>query len=117
MQPLFDLYSSAGWYSRYENTIGLIQARGGAEVASFRTSALCVYLRTNIGWDTKADFYNRIIELGPGLQFIPHRSWGMSITVEGLRGFYWSGSRADSPYGSAYSSIRIFLLFERPLCL
>jgi hypothetical protein len=116
IQPLADLFTSAGWYSRYDNVIGLLQGRAGAEFASYRASAASIFLRANIGWDTMGDFYNRVVELGPGVSIVPHRSWGLSFAVEALRGFYWSSTAAASPYGPAYTSVRIYILFDRPLC-
>ena len=116
LHPLADLFGSAGWYTRYSNGIVLLQGRAGAEVASYRTAAASLFLRANVGWDTRGDFYNRVFEIGPALRVTPHRTWGFSLEVDVLRGFYWSRTAADSPYGSAYTSIRLFLVFERPLC-
>lgn len=114
--PFADVYASFGYYSRYENGLGYMQARAGCRLLTYRHSALDLYARVNIAADTEGDFYNNVLEAGPGLSVVPEYTWGMSLTVEYLRGTYWSANQQGNPYGKTYTSVRIFLLFDRFLC-
>ena len=114
---LAEIYGSFGYYSRYSNGIGYGQGKMGSRVLTYRTSALDVYVTVAASVDTRRDFFNNIVERGAGVSVLPHTPWGLRLTAEFLRGTYWSNNQSDNPYGKTYTSVRIFLLFDRFLCL
>ncbi|MDH3252564.1 MAG: tetratricopeptide repeat protein, partial [Ignavibacteria bacterium] len=114
--PFADFYSAVGYYSRYSNVIGYGHGRGGARIATSGPASLDVYLRADLSGDTDRAFYNNIAELSVGARVIPDYRWGLSILLEQHRGTYWGSSTTARPYERYYSSFRIFLVLDKPLC-
>jgi tetratricopeptide (TPR) repeat protein len=115
--PFLNGYSSFGYYSRYHNAIGYLQVRAGTRAAALHRSALDVYTRGNLSFDTKHDFYNNTLEAGLGIAVVPDYTWGLSIAADFLWGTYWSAEQKGNIYGKNYKSVRISILFDRFLCL
>ena len=114
--PFADFYSSLGYYSRYDNSIGYLQGRAGGRILEYMYSAADVYLRVDASFDTRGDFFNNIAEAGAGVRIIPNPWWGVALAVEWRRGMYWQDDQAANPYDRYYSSVRVFLLFDRFFC-
>lgn len=114
-KPLLDFYSSVGYYSRYKNVIGYAAIKGGLRFFEWKKSAIDFYLRINVARDIEKEFYNNIIEFGPGLRFVPHHTFGLSFLAEFYRGNYLKVSSLPIPYNLSYNSFRFYLIFGRAL--
>lgn len=113
LSPFADMYASFGYYSRYQDAIGYLQARAGLRVLEVSRAAGDVYLRADFVRDTEKQFYNNEIEGSLGFRLIPDVHWGFYVVAEFHRGTYWEVSPAPIPYDSYYSSFRLFLIFDR----
>ena len=115
--PLFaDVYASFGYYTRYRNAIGYLQTRIGTRLLERGNSALDIYVRGDLTGDTERDFFNNTAEAGLGFRVIPDHRWGLIFSAEFHRGTYWGSSRIPNPYGSPYSSLRLYVILDRFLC-
>ena len=111
-----DWYGSFGYYSRYDNGIGYLQARAGLRLLEYKYSAADLYLRVDGSIDTRGDFFNNIAEAGVGLRLIPNPWWGAAVAVEYRRGYYWQREQGTNPYDRYYNSVRFYILFDRFFC-
>jgi hypothetical protein len=111
--PWADMYSSFGYYSRYEDGIGYLQGRLGLRVLEVSKTAGDVYLRGDLVRDTEKLFYNNEVEGSVALRLIPDVDWGFYLAAEFHRGTYWDVGGPPVPYDSYYSSFRFFLIFDR----
>lgn len=114
-KPLADIYTSFGYYSRYQNGIGYGAGRVGARVLEWRTSALDCYGRLDAVRDTRRKYYNNTVEWGGGIRIIPDHSFGLSILAEYHRGRYFPVTNSAMTPNLFYNSFRFFLIFERVL--
>lgn len=114
-KPLADIYTSFGYYSRYQNGIGYGAGRVGARFIEWKTSALDVYGRLDAVRDTRRKYYNNIVEWGGGIRIIPDLSFGVSILAEYHRGRYFPVTNSTMTPDLFYNSFRFFLIFERAL--
>jgi tetratricopeptide (TPR) repeat protein len=113
LKPWCDLYSSVGYYTRYDNIISYSNGRVGTRLAEIGYSSFDLYLRTNFAWDSERQFYNNILEGGPGFRLVPHYSWGIAVLAEMYRGFYWDRSLPMGGRERWYSSLRVHLVIDR----
>jgi tetratricopeptide (TPR) repeat protein len=118
--PFIDLYASAGYYSRYKNSIGSVQLRAGLRPLEVANTVADVYTVGSIVLDTEHEFYNNLVEGGIGARFTPHVGWGLHVAAEYRRGMYLDVSdiataRRVALYDRAYESFRFFVIFERSL--
>jgi hypothetical protein len=111
--PWVDLYSSTGYYARYENVISYSNIRVGTRIAEAGYSSFDFYLRGNVAFDTEREFYNNVLEGGLGLRITPHHSWGIALLAEAHRGFYWDRALPTGGLDRWYHSFRLFLVFDR----
>lgn len=118
VRPAFlaDVYSSFGYYTRYSNGIGYLQAKAGVRFLEYRYSAFDAYGRIDASIDTQGDFYNNIAEVSLGIRFIPNHWWGASLALQFHRGVYWQEDQSENPFDKYYNSVRVFLTFDRFLC-
>jgi len=118
VRPAFfaDVYTSFGYYTRYSNGIGYLQAKAGVRFLEFRYSAFDAFARIDAAIDTRGDFYNNIAEASLGVRFIPNHWWGASLALQFHRGVYWQENQAENPHEKYYNSVRVFLTFDRFLC-
>jgi len=117
LKPLVETYWSLGYYSRYENAIGYGQLRVGLRTLNWKYTVLDVYLRGDIAGDTRRVFYNNVAEASVGVRLIPHHSRGLSILAEYHRGMYWDQGIPTGLLNRSYNSLRLFIVFDRPLSL
>ncbi len=110
-----DVYVMYGYYSRYANTIGSLQARAGLRIAEYRAASFDLYLRGDVIGDSRRDYYNNVAEASVGARIVPDLGWSLAILAELHRGTYWGSSGIPNPYGG-YTSFRLFLVFDRFLC-
>lgn len=115
MDLLLDCYTSAGYYTRYDNVIGYLQGRAGVRFLSWNYSTADLYARGDLVWDTRREFYNNLAEISAGLRVIPHQAWGLQVLVEHHVGRY-VGPLTGNPFGRSYHSTRLFLILDRFFC-
>lgn len=87
-EPLLDVYSSVGYYSRYKNAIGYLQGRAGVRVFEWTCSAADLYVRSMYIKDTEREYYNNQIDAAIGLRILPIYNWDLYIMAEYYRGLY-----------------------------
>ena len=82
---LTDLSADVSWYERFDkNVIGYMQLREGFRVGSLATKAVDFFARGWVGYDSRADFFNRAAEIGGGVALRPGH--GFVFLVEGIAG-------------------------------
>lgn len=108
-----DVYSSFGYYSRYQNAIGYHQARAGVRALEWMYSSVDVYLRGDFVIDTQREFFNNVIEGSVGLRLIAYQPWGIAMLAEFHQGSYWGD---QAPVEHSYHTFRFFLIVDRTLC-
>jgi hypothetical protein len=114
--PFADFYTSIGYYSRYSNVIGYGLGRAGVRLATSGHASVDVYIRTDLNGDTDRAFYNNVAEISAGLRVTPDYRWGLTMLIEQHRGTYWGSTARPVSYDRQYSSFRIFLILDKPLC-
>ncbi len=113
LSPLLDVYSSIGYYSRYKNIIGYLQARAGVRVFEVGYTGMDIYVRGGLVRDTEKEFYNNQFDGAVGIRLIPDVTWGLYFAAEFQRGYYWNVGTTYNPYDSYFSSFRFFIIFQR----
>ncbi len=111
--PFVDLYSSFGYYSRYDNGIGYLQLRGGVRAVEVSRTVADLYARLDLVRDTEKEFFNNLVEIGGGMRLTPNVDWGLHFACEYHRGMYWVVSDREIPYDLSYNSVRLMVIFER----
>jgi len=90
-----NVYGDLGVYSRYDrNWIGYFRIREGLRVIEKNKAVLDVFAQ---GWfvgDSNDDFFNNLVEYGPGIQFVPNHQWNFAVRFTTLKGTYL---RVNSP--------------------
>ncbi|MBI5477049.1 MAG: tetratricopeptide repeat protein [Ignavibacteriales bacterium] len=119
LDPLLDLYSSIGYYSRYDNAIGYLQARAGARIFEWKYSAIDLYVRSMFIKDANRDFYNNQIDAGIGLRVLPYSGWDLYIMPEYYRAMYLDGVRSiyndiQEKIGTEkyFGGFRLFIIYD-----
>ncbi|MBI1805110.1 MAG: tetratricopeptide repeat protein [Ignavibacteriae bacterium] len=123
--PTFDLYGSVGAYSRYKNTIGYLQIKGGVRVMEVSRTVLDIYAKANFARDAAInlfenepsvkpkEYYNNLDEFGVGARVTPNVDWGLYLVGEYLRGLYSIEAMVPSSRDRYYDSFRVYLIFDR----
>ncbi len=101
-------YADLGVYSRYDrNWIGYGRVREGVRLIEKGRSALDGYVQFSGALDSNDDFYNNIVEFGPGLAWIPDHRQNIVLRATRLRGHYLKVNGVDAnPYGRNYWDTR-----------
>jgi hypothetical protein len=65
--------------------------------------------------DSGRDFFNNLVEAGFGVGFVPRQKWGIKLTAEYMRGFYFGLQRRGepNPYGPRYGDFRLALIYGK----
>ena len=90
------------------------QAHEGFRLFQFGPNAgFDAYAVENLSWDVRGNYFDNLIELGPGARWLwrPHRGWEVVLRTEWLNGFYFGRGRdafAVAPR-SHYDEIRAAL--------
>ncbi|MDI6765610.1 MAG: hypothetical protein QME52_02115 [Bacteroidota bacterium] len=111
--PFADIYTSVGYYSRYQNSIWYLQGRFGYRIIEASYTAFDIYSKGNLVRDTGKEFYNNLVEGGIGIQVIPNIEWGVYLSAEYDVGQYLNYIGSPNPYKRYYSMYRFFIIFER----
>lgn len=103
-----DVFADASWYNRYRNSILY-----GTAIQLFnipredRKRGWDYYGRLNLSADTDNEFFNNILEVGPGIRYLTGLPLNLTVFAEALGGLYTRGN----PDGSdTYGDLRIGLL-------
>ena len=116
--PVGELYFDVSYYNRFRhNVIGYLQAREGLRLLQAQQTSLEAYGRLNIIKDTGHDFFNNLTEAGVGLGFVPKQKWGVKLTAEALRGYYFGLNRPGerNPYAPQFNDFRVALIYGKYL--
>ena len=109
-----DVGADFSYYQRYASWIGYGQAHEGFRLFQFGPNAgFDAYAVENLSWDVRGNYFDNLIELGPGARWLwrPHRGWEVVLRTEWLNGFYFGRGRdafAVAPR-SHYDEIRAAL--------
>lgn len=111
-----DLYADAIYYSRYTDWIGTARFRPGIELVRYGSTSVFFYYKIFLIQDTNRDFYNNLVEYGPGIAFTPSDRYNLTIRYECLNGHYLpAGGRYKNPYSINYhnnvSQLNIYIRF------
>ncbi len=101
-KPVGDFYGDISFFSRYDNNIiGQLRLRQGLRVLEWGNSSVDVYLKGQYFFDRKHEFYNNVLEFGPGISFVPYNRFPFAIRVERIRAQYLHvNSPTPIPYGN-----------------
>ncbi len=125
LQPVLDIYTSLGAYSKYKNTIGYLQIKGGLRALEVSKTTANVYAKLNFARDWAVnilrsdasikpkEYYNNINEWGAGIRVTPNVDWGVYLDLEALRGMYSHRSLLPSSREQYYSGWRLYLILDR----
>jgi hypothetical protein len=125
MVPTLDVYSSLGAYSKYKNTIGYLQVKGGIRAAEVSKTVVDCYVKINLAHDVALnilrpdasvrpkEYYNNILEWGGGVRLTPEVDWGIYLVAEAFRGVYTNESLLPPSRDRYYSSCRLSLIIDR----
>lgn len=111
-----EAYSDISYYSRYgQNMIGYVQLKQGVSVPARGFVPFQLFLAENVVKDSRSDFYNNVVEAGPGLRFVPFRALRHAqVQAEYLRGYYLTdGHRTKNPSGPNYDDFRVFIIWGK----
>lgn len=102
-----DWFADAGadfsYYKRYADWIGYGQTHEGFRVFQLGSHAgFDMYAVQNISWDARGNYFDNLVELGPGLRWLwaPRRGLEVVLRGEWLKGYYMGrddrGTRGNS---------------------
>jgi tetratricopeptide (TPR) repeat protein len=123
--PILDVYTSLGSYSKYKNTIGYLQLKGGVRPLEVSKTVFDVYGKLNFARDwavnilrdnasIKAkEYYNNIDEWGLGCRITPNVDWGVYLDAEYLRGVYSHADLLPADRDRYYNSFRFYIIIDR----
>lgn len=111
-----NLYASAIYYSQFNNdVIGDFRFNEGVRILQFRAATITPYITGHLILDTQHQFYNNILEIGPGIAFRPTTRYNFVLKLEALKGFYLPvNSPSVNPYGPTYRNnvVQLVSYFE-----
>ncbi len=112
----FDWFIEAGgdaaYYTRLPDFIVYLQSRQGVRLVQFgKAAALDAYALENLTFDSKGNYYDNFVEIGPGVRLVtaPVKATTLSTNLEYLGGAYL-GRNANNTRGSTgatYSDFRV----------
>ena len=111
-EPLLDVYSSVGYYSRYKNVIGYLQGRAGIRVFEMAYSAADLYVRSMFVKDSEREFYNNQLDAGIGLRILPVYNWDLYIMTEYYRGMYVENIVRPADFSKYFGGFRLFIIYD-----
>jgi TolA-binding protein len=113
-----DWFADAGanfsYYDRFSSWIGYGQAHQGFRMFQVGPrSAVDAYAVENISWDVRGNYFDNLIELGPGARwlYVPRRGIEIVLRTEYLNGIYFGRDDRDTRGGadSSYDDFRVGL--------
>ncbi len=113
-----DWFADAGadfsYYDRFASWIGYGQAHQGFRLVQLGPkAALDAYAVENISWDVRGNYFDNLVEIGPGARLLwaPRRGWEIVLRAEWLNGFYLGRDDRHTRDGAAgqYDDFRVGL--------
>ncbi|MDP3120071.1 MAG: hypothetical protein Q8N01_06625 [Sulfuricurvum sp.] len=101
-----NLYMDVSYYSRYDDMIGYFRYRDGLSIFEKEKQQWFLFGRVFVAADSKGEYYNNIIEVGPTLSYVPDYQMGLSIEADIIKGYY-IGPMGSNPYGTNYDDFRL----------
>ena len=86
-----DMGADFSYYQRYANCIGYGQAHQGFRLFQLGSRlGFDLYAVQNLSWDTRGNYFDNLVELGPGLRWLwaPRRGLEVVLRGEWLKGYY-----------------------------
>ncbi|MBA3958243.1 MAG: hypothetical protein H0X51_07620 [Parachlamydiaceae bacterium] len=107
ISQLGDLNADFSYYSRYRYWIGYATLKEGIYLIDQPCCDLRAYIRLFGAVDTKGEFFNNVIEVGPYLEATPLKMLPIKLAIYWLQGFYYrNGGTSVNPYGPRYTDFR-----------
>jgi hypothetical protein len=100
------------YYDRYASALGYGQSHQGFRMFQIGpTLGFDAYVVENIGWDVKGNFFDNLVEVGPGVRWLwsPCRNADVVLRLEWLNGFYMGRDEKDTRGDASgqYDEIRV----------
>jgi len=103
-----DWFTDAGadfsYYHRYTSWIGYGQGHEGWRLCQIGPhAAIDAYAVENVSWDARGNYFDNLIEVGPGARvlWVPRKGWEVILRAEYLNGLYFGRdtrhSRGNAP--------------------
>jgi hypothetical protein len=108
-----ELYSDISYYRKErDNIIGYAHLKSGIHMLRVWKTIFDAYAVVYINKDTKKDFWNNKLEIGPGIWLRPWEDLELQIYIEWLNGYYYGIEGIDpNPYSQKYQDRRMGILF------
>lgn len=98
-----DAYTDIIYFSRFRNTIATARLRPALKVFRWGSATIDLYYKGFVIQDTLRQFYNNLMEYGPGIAFTPSDRYNVTLRYENLRGHYLpSNTNPLNPYKPNY---------------
>jgi len=91
--------------------IGVVRTHQGIRLAQYHSSMLSAYLTGRVIEDTRREFFNNLVEVGPGIALTPSNRFNLQLRLEHVNGTYLPAGRSHNPYGKNYTNNLVQLLF------
>lgn len=112
-KPVGEIYSDISYYhSHRRNIIGYLHMRNGIRTIQIWKMTIAGYLAMYVMKDTKKDFWNNKIEIGPAIWLKPLPGLELKFYIEFLSGRFFGIEGADpNPFSQKYSDRKVGLTF------
>lgn len=106
-----NIYGDLSYYSRYDRDwILQLRVREGLRALEYHYSAIDIFLQLEGFADTQQEFFNNIVDYGPGISFIPDVRWGVAFRAIALRNTYIAvNSPTPNPYSRNFNNLLLEL--------
>ena len=110
-----EVYFDTEYYSRFgKDVIGYLQYREGFSTPSLGPFRTQVFAFGNLAKDSRSDYYNNVVELGPGLRTALRRYPWLSLYAEFAHGVYLTeGHRARNSGAPNFNDVRVFFVYQK----
>lgn len=103
LKPNADIYGDAIYYNRYHDGIATLRFRPGVKILRYGSASIDLYYRAFIVEDQARQFYNNIMELGPGIAVRFSDRYNIVLRHEATHGRYLpANSPSVNPYSKNY---------------
>jgi hypothetical protein len=105
-QQVGNIYGDLSYYSRYDRDwIGQLRIREGLRALEYHYSVIDLFFQLEGFADTQREFFNNVIDAGPGITFIPDVRWGVALRTFATRNMYVHvNSPSPNPYGKYFNN-------------
>ena len=104
-------YGSLEYVGRYDNMLGQATLWQGVRLYEHGMSSLSAYSKVNVLWDSEGEFFNNLVEVGPGLSWRPSLAWPVEFRLERLFARYIRNVPGDND-GYATTRLQMIINFD-----